>query len=379
MKALVLSVKAGYGHHSTGQAIMGALQKRGFECEMLDTFEYVNTRLANSISDGYLFSTKYLPEAYGKTYGLLDKREEKYDKISFISIFSKIVSHKLKEFFEDCTPDVVIGTHSFACLLMTYLSEKGIIDCPTFGIVTDFTVHPFWESTDIDYYITPDALLNRQMRKKGIPEEKILPYGIPIKEKFSSKMSKENARKNLGISDKTTILVMMGSMGYGNMLDNMKLIDALDGNFQVLCVCGNNKKAKKEIDSYVWEKSVHSYGFVDNIDVMMDAADLIVTKPGGLTTSELLAKGLPAIIVDPIPGQEERNMEFLVNSGAAVMVSETFPIDEAIYELLSCPWRLSLLRESVKKLGKPDATERLAEFIEEKVCATAKNHVGMPA
>lgn len=363
MKALVLSVKAGYGHHSTGQALMSALQKHGFECKMLDTFEYVNTHLANSISDGYLFSTKYLPEAYGKTYGLLDKREEKYDKMSFVSIFSKIVTHKLKDFFDDYTPDVVIGTHSFACLLMTYLTEKKIIDCPTFGIVTDFTVHPFWESTDIDYYITPDALLNRQMHKKGIPQEKILPFGIPIKEKFSSAISKAEARKELGLSDRTTILIMMGSMGYGNMINNMKLIDSIDENFQILCVCGNNQKAKKEIESYSWEKSVHAYGFVDNVDIMMDAADCIVTKPGGLTTSELLAKGLPAIIIDPIPGQEERNMEFLVNCGAAIMVSETFPVDEAIYEILKCPWRLELLTESVKHLGKPDAAEKCAEFI----------------
>lgn len=367
MKALVLSVKAGYGHHSTGQAVIGALEQRGFECVMLDTFEYINARLANSISDGYLFSTKYLPDAYGKTYGLLDRREERYDKMSLVAIFSKIVSYKLKEFFEDYTPDVVVGTHSYACLLMTYLSEKGIINCPTFGIVTDFTVHPFWESTELDYYVTPDALLNRQMGKKGIPEEKILPYGIPIKNKFAKKMPREEARKALGIADKTTILVMMGSMGYGNMVEHMKLIDAIEGKFQILCVCGNNKKAKKEIDSYVWEKSVYSYGFVDNVDVMMDAADCIVTKPGGLTTSELLAKGLPAVIVDPIPGQEDRNMEFLVNNGAAVMVTETFQIDEALYELLKYPWRLELLAESVKHLGKPDSTERLADFIEEKV------------
>ncbi len=364
MKALILSVTAGYGHNSTGQAVIGALEERGFECIMLDTLEYVNEYLANSVADGYLFSAKYLPEAYGKAYGMLDKRDERYDKRSLVAIFSKIVSYKLKEFFDGYTPDVVIGTHSYACFLMTYLKEKGIINCPTFGIVTDFTVHPFWESTDIDYYVTPDALLDRQMGKKGIPKEKILPFGIPIKKKFETKIPKAEARKKLGIADMTTILIMMGSMGYGNMVENLKLIDSIEGNFQILCVCGNNKKAKKEIDKEVWEKSVYSYGFVDNVDVMMDASDCIITKPGGLTTSEFLAKGLPAVIVDPIPGQEERNMQFLVNNGVAVMVSEVFPIDEALYELLKYPWRLKMIEESVHYLGKPDATDRLAEFIE---------------
>ena len=368
MKALVLSVTAGYGHHSTGKALIEVLEDYGFDCLMLDTIEYVNTRLANSIADGYLFSTKYLSEAYGKAYGLLDKREEKYDKRSLVALFSKIVSYKLRDLFIGYTPDVVIGTHSYACLLMTYLKEKGIINCPTFGIVTDFTVHPFWESTELDYYVTPDALLNRQMGKKGIPERNILPFGIPIKKKFASKISKEEARKSLGIGDKMTVLVMTGSMGYGNVLENLKLLDAVDGKFQILCVCGNNKKVKKEIDENVWQKSVYSYGFVDNIDVMMDAADCIITKPGGLTTSEFLAKGLPAIIVDPIPGQEERNMEFLVNNGAAVMVTETFPIDEAFYELLKYPWRLEMLSKSVQYLGKPDSTERLGRFINDLVC-----------
>lgn len=363
MKALILSVTAGNGHNSTGQAVIAAMEERGFECIMLDTLEYVNEHLANSVADGYLFSTKYLSKAYGKAYGTLDKREEKYDKRSLVAIFSKIVSNKLEDFFDGYTPDVVIGTHSYACFLMTYLKEKGIITCPTFGIVTDFTVHPFWESTDIDYYITPDALLDRQMKKKGIPSEKILPFGIPIKKRFETRISKAEARQALGIADKTTVMVMMGSMGYGDMKNNIRLIDSLEENFQILCVCGNNKKAEKEISAGVWEKSVYVYGFVDNVDVMMDASDCIITKPGGLTTSELLAKGLPPIIVDPIPGQEERNMEFLVNNGAAVMVTETFPIDEALYELLKYPWRMDLIKKSVAQLGKPYSTEKTADFI----------------
>ncbi len=373
MKALILSVKAGFGHHSTGQAIIAEMEKRGFECIMLDTFEYVNNRLANSVDDGYLFLTKYMSEVYGKTYDLLDKREEKYDKRSVVSLFSKLVSHKLKTFFKNYTPDVVIGTHSYACLLMTYLKEKGIIKCPTFGIVTDFTVHPFWESTELDYYIIADALLNRQMKKKGICEEKILPYGIPIKEKFFKKIPKKEAREELGIRDKTTILMVMGSMGFGNMLENIKLIDSIEGDFQVLCVCANNQKAKKEIEDGVWEKTIYTYGFVDNLDVMMDASDCIITKPGGLTTSEFLAKGLPAICINPIPGQEERNMEFLVNNGAAIMVTETFPLDEALYELLKYPWRFELLYQSVQHLGKPDAAQRLADFIEQKITINDKD------
>lgn len=372
MKCLIMSVKAGFGHHSTGQAIMDWLRDYGAECTMLDTFEYINPKLSDSISDTYLFSTKYLPEVYGKAYNMFDKHDESYDKRSPIAILSKLVSRKIKDFIDEFNPDVVIGTHSYACLLMTYLKEKGHITCPTFGIVTDFTVHPFWESTQIDYYITPDKLLNNQMNKKGIPTEKILPYGIPIKKAFSTKLSKVDARNELNIENKFTILMMMGSMGFGNMTKQLEKITELNTDFQILCVCGNNQKSYKEISEREWSKNIYPYGFVNNVDILMDASDLIITKPGGLTTSELLAKQLPAIIMNPIPGQEDRNMEFLVNSGAAIMATDTFPVDEALYELMNNPWRLDLLQQSVSHIGKPDSTKNVCDFIIDTINDTKK-------
>ncbi len=363
MKVLIISVKAGFGHHSTGQALIDYFRTKHVECTMLDTFEYINPILGDSISDGYLLSTKYFPDVYGKVYGQFSKREERYDKYSLVSVLSKMVSHKLKDYIRSFEPDVVIGTHSYACMLMTFLKEKGHITCPTYGIVTDFTVHPFWESTDIDYYVTPTPLLQNQMNRKGIPTEKILPLGIPIKAAFAKKLPKAEARSLLGIDDKMTILMMMGSMGFGNLVKQLESIDMLQQDFQVLCVCGNNQKAKRNIDKHIWRKKIVTYGFIHNVDVLMDAADCIITKPGGLTTSEFLAKGLPGILMNPIPGQEDRNMEFLVNSGAAVMVTNTFPIDEALYELLNNPWRMSLLAQSVEHLSHPNSTRDLCEFI----------------
>ncbi len=362
-KALIVSIKAGYGHHSTAKAIIDYLSDKGIHCEMLDTFEYINPILGDSIQDGYLLTTKYLPEAFGKVYSTLDKKETKYNKYSLVSVLSNIVSHRLKEYVTDYNPDIVIGTHSYACMVMTYLREKQCIACPTIGVVTDFTVHPFWESTELDYYVTANEMLNTQMIRKGIPKEKILPWGIPIKSIFANKIPKAEARKQLEIDNKKTILVMMGSMGFGNVADSLKQIDNMDGDFQILCVCGSNEKMKKELDNVQWKKKVHTYGFVDDVHLMMDAADCIVTKPGGLTSSEALAKQLPIILMNPIPGQEDRNMEFLVNNGAAVMVTDTFPLDEAVACLVNNDWRIEMLREGVSHLGKPNSTRQLGDFM----------------
>lgn len=369
MRLLVMSVRAGYGHHSTGKAIIEQFEKNGYECEMLDIFDYINRHLGNSIQDGYLLSTKYLSETYGKVYGRLTKKDEPYDRFSITALLSSLVSKKLESFVTEFAPDVIIGTHSYAGVVMSILSERGVVRCPTVGVVTDFTVHPFWESTFLDYYVIPDMLLSCEMNRKGIQNSKLLPIGIPIRSQFAVKGDKQEARKSLNIEDKTTILVMMGSMGYGNIKKTLIEMDSYDADFQILCVCGSNKKAKADIEEYEWRKKIYAYGFVDNVDVMMDASDFIVSKPGGLTTSETLAKGLPMITMNPLPGQEDRNLNFLVNNGAAIMVNETYTISEALHQLLSCEWRRSLMCESVKHLGKPNAAAELYEFVDRKLSA----------
>lgn len=363
MKVLIVSVKTGYGHHSAAKAIINYLEEYGVTCEMLDTFEYINPTLSDSIDSGYMFCTKYLTEIYGKAYDKLDKQDEKRGKLSPVTILSKIVSNKLGDYIAGYNPDIIICTHSYAAMMMTYLREKGIVKCPLMGIITDFTVHPFWESTELDYYIIPNELMENQMQKKGIMAEKVLSYGIPIRKQFSGKIPKQEAREKLGIEDKMTLLVMMGSMGFGNIIESIESLDNLKEDFQIICVCGKNQKMKKEIEKQKWNKTIIPFGFVENVDVMMDAADIIITKPGGLTSSEFLAKKLPAIIMNPIPGQENRNTEFLVNNGAAIMVTDTFSLEEAIFELLKSPVRWELMEKSVEYLAKPDSTRNICDMV----------------
>ena len=363
MNILLMSVKAGFGHHSTAAAIINYFEKQGHNCYMLDIFEYISESLGNMIQDGYLISTKYLSKTYGKVYDKLSRKDEPYDRLSVTSLVSNRITKKLIGCVTGFAPDIIIGTHSYAGVVMSILRDKGYADCPLIGIVTDFTVHPFWESTELDYYVIPDSLLTYQMNKKGIPKEKLLPFGIPIRQAFASKLDKAEARRRLGIGDKRTLLVMMGSMGYGNIYDSLLEMDAFDADFQMMVVCGSNEKLFGFINDQAWQKAVYGYGFVNNVDLMMDASDVIVTKPGGLTTSEAFAKGLPMIAMNPIPGQEDKNLAFLVNNGAAIAVNSEYTISEALYQLLNEKWRVELMRESVRHIGKPDATARLYDFI----------------
>ncbi len=361
MKILILTISAGQGHHQTAAAMENYFLEAGESCRVLDAYKYISPILSDSVEKSYLLSTQYTPKMYGSIYKAAEHKKPRRG-FSFWSFTNGIMGRKLQSYIEDYNPDVVICTHIFSALAMTYMAPA-FPNAINIGIITDFTVHPFWEDTELDYYVTASHLLTRQCVKKGIPEEKVLPFGIPIHKKFSNSMDKAEARELLGISDKTTFLIMMGSMGYGNVGKLVKRMDTIDFDFQILCVCGRNMRAKRNIDTMKTAHDLYSYGFVDNVDVMMDAADFIVTKPGGLSMSEVLTKGLPAILVNPIPGQEDRNLDFFLNNGLAMHVSSTFPIDEAVFQLLSNKWKAKYAPGASRYFAKVDSAKQLGDFV----------------
>lgn len=361
MKGLIFSITAGQGHNQTARVLSDYFNASGVECSYMDVFEYINPLLSKSVSELYLMSSKNMPKIYGTGYRMCEKRDttsnHRLPKLTTAFLAKKLLNLVKRE-----NPDVIICTHVFAALLVTYLTGHIDIHTHTIGIITDFTIHPYWEDTKLDYYVTASELLTNQGIKKGIPKEKFKPFGIPIDVKFSCRMDKKAARRELGLEDKDTILVMSGSMGFGNVLDEIKALDRLEMDYQIITICGNNKKLKQQTDNLKMNKSIYNYGYVNNVDVFMDAADCIVTKPGGLTTSEALAKGLPMIMNNPVPGQEDRNVEFLLNAGAAMKISKTFPIDEAIYNLFLNKERRAALDNSIKSLQKPNSTPDLVNF-----------------
>ncbi len=363
MKVLIFTVTTGQGHNQVANVLCDALSEKDIESVSIDAFEYITPVLKDTINRGYLVSTKRLPKVYGKGYRLVEKRDTESHDSMFAKFLNGILARKLVKFVEDYKPDVIVCTHVFAAIMVSYVANKLDAGIRTVGIVTDFTMHPYWEEAPMDYYVLASELLCNQAKKKGISEDEIVPTGIPINPRFAKKTDKQEARKILGLEDKTTILVMSGSMGYGKIGSMIKKLDEADFDFQILSVCGYNERLKKRIDKMEFKHKIFNYGYSDQVHMFMDAADCIVTKPGGLTTSEALAKGLPMIMANPIPGQEDRNVEFLLNNGAAFKISSTFPIDEALFQMFSNEVRLRNMSEMVKSLGKPQATKDFVDFV----------------
>lgn len=363
MKILIMSVTAGGGHNSAANAMKTYLEERGVECRVIDTFNYISPPLAKTISEGYLFVTKDMKYGYSAGYRIAEKRK-KTDGKSITRFANRIISSKIKKYIDGFDPDAVIYTHVFAGVILDILKTKGSLAAKTLGILTDFVFHPYWEECrHLDCVVTANEMLGYQAKKKGFSPDQIIPSGIPIDPKFALSRTKEEARSELGLDiKKKTVLLMAGSMGYGNMGRVVERLDSIDADFQLIVVCGNNKKVRRDVDALTTKKRVLNFGFVSNVDLLMDASDCIISKPGGLTTSEALAKRLPMIIVNPIPGQEARNTEFLLNNGAALVPSHTFSLEEALWSLLSSPEKMRVMKENIELLRKPNATADACEL-----------------
>ena len=366
LKILFLSIPTGGGHHQAARALERYFEGReDVECRMLDMAENVNSALAEAVSKGYILTTSVTPKLFGTIYDLLDARENPSTEASrTIRVLMSAFQKKLRASIAAFRPDVIVSTHPFCTITLNRAAKRHPISAQMISIVTDFTVHPFWEQARSDYYVTASELLSYQAMKKWGTNEQVLPLGIPIDPKFSRKIPKEEARKQLGVDDKFTVLIMMGSMGYGTSTpDVLRTLDRMDEDFQILVICGSNKRMKSRLGRMKFTKEVKTFGFVNIVDVFMDACDCIITKPGGLSTSEALAKRVPILMLDPIPGQEDRNKEFMLNNGIALYISDTFGVDEAVYQLIHYPFKSQQMMENMAHFAKPNAARDLGEFI----------------
>ena len=368
VRVLVLTITAGEGHNHTAAAIKEGIESRGVECRLVDVYKLLSETLYKAFSEGYLFATKYLKRLYGDFYYLAENRGKDANQSSPMRKANSSFAKMLSKYVSTYDPDVIIYTHVFAGVLLDEIKVKYGLRATTMGIVTDFRLHPYWEENlHLDYVVCADKRLMYNAMQKGFKKSQLLPFGIPIHPKFLKEIPKDEARKELGLENKRTVLVMGGSMGFGDITENVQILDALDVDFQIMVVCGSNKKLCDELSKMEFSKTVKVFGYVNNVELLMSASDCIVTKPGGLTTSESLAKRIPLIIVNPIPGQEDRNVEFLLNNGAAIATSKHLKLDEAIWICFSDEKRLESLREAISQIRHPDALDKICDFAIERV------------
>ena len=381
-KVLIMSASTGGGHNRAAKAMKDEIEKKCIDgenitCEIIDSLKMVNTTMDKIISSGYEKSAKYTPKAWGGMYKLSDvniiaKHEFKRN------LFNTIMSSKIKKLIRKHKPDVIIGTHPFPMISLSSLKEKypennnysSLHIPPLISVLTDYTAHLTYIQDNIDYYIAGDEYVREVLIEEGIEPEKIKPYGIPVEKSFLEHRDRNIVLEELGLSpDKFTVLVMGGSFGAGNIKDTLKELLYLDRDFQVLVITGRNESLKEKLeralnsDKYPLDKKIAILGFTKNMNDILSAVDIIISKPGGLTTTECLLKELPMIIPYYIPGQEEENLDFLSNCGAALRTSKKFTISVLLKVLIDNPSRIEALKQNIRTIKKENTAEDIANLV----------------
>lgn len=365
MKILFLSASTGGGHTKAAEAVMESMGKKhpDFRGLVVDTLKYISPMMDRIITGTYLKTVKNTPQIYGQFYKLSEKEERITD---ITRTFNKLISHKLLGLIDEYAPTVIVCTHTFPVQMLSSLKLKGKITIPVIAIVTDFVNHLFWKLDGVDAFVVAHDYIRNDMVKMGIPESKIFTYGIPVSQKFLYKKDRGQLMKELGLKNKPTMLVMGGSLGFGEMGKVFSSLLACSRDVQIIVVTGYNKKLENRLRilSTRSQKDVSVFGYTDRISDLMDVSDFVITKPGGVTIAEALVKNLPIILMSPIPGQEERNARFLTNTGVAARIFRHEDLDGLFCQILDNPLRIKHMREMGSYLAKPDAGDSIADLIE---------------
>jgi processive 1,2-diacylglycerol beta-glucosyltransferase len=374
VNTLIFSVSIGNGHDQVAHTLRNELirQNNSSRVKIINTISYISPILDKVILDGYLNILKFYPKAWGKLY----EKTNRLDPIIDINdIANRLMTSKLRKTTVSFDPDVIICTHSFPAAIISSLKQKKRIDCPLITIVTDFNIHSSYINENTDYYIIPHEDLTYVMEDLGVSGEKVLPLGIPIKREFAEVHKREELLTTLGFEDKKSILVMGGGLGLGEINNIVKAIDNYMDDVQIIAIAGRNHRLETKLKSLSTKNKLLVFGFVDNIHELMELSDCIITKPGGVSTAEILSREKPLVIFSPLPGQEYENAEFLLNSGASVATSDVKKIPVLIDQIFSSETRMKCFKEMTGLLKKPHSTYNIVHFLEDKYGSRKHNNI----
>jgi processive 1,2-diacylglycerol beta-glucosyltransferase len=368
-KVLVLSVKAGAGHLRAALAVEEAFKKYhpDIEVKHIDALEYTNPAFRSTFSDGYNILAKNLPSIWGLMYESLEHKESDSKIKWLIQSFDQLNSGPLRKMVADYNPDAIVSTHF---LPQEALSRKRVgrkLSARFHVVITDYDIHSMWVRNITDVYYVASDEMRYALDKKKSPDAEVRVTGIPVMSDFTHEYpSIEESRKLLGLNpDRPTVLLASGGFGY-TPLDKIvpQLLNEIP-NAQFLTVAGKNEKMKNSVETACagFEDRVKVYGFVDNFHELMAASDFIITKAGGLTSSESLAMAKPMIIVKPLPGQEERNTSYLLEKGAAMLGHTPSHLVYKASKLIRHPEILQQMQKAASKIAKPDAAKKIVDAV----------------
>lgn len=375
MKILIFYASYGGGHlkaaESINECILNNYKDKNIEVELIDCMKYVNKAIEKMTTAAYREMAKKMPWAWGKIYN--DSQKGPLAHISSRS--NKIMAIKLLRLLREKQPDLIISTHPFGSQMCSYLKRKRKINAKIATILTDFAPHSQWlvGSDYTDYFFVAHDKMKSYLLSQNIEENKIFVTGIPLSNKFLCKYDRNDVLKNFELKDNKFNILFFGGGEFG--LGKTRTVEifeefskfAKSRDFQVIGIAGKNEKMKLAFENIVrennCEENVKVLEFTNKVPELMSISDLVVTKPGGMTTTESLASELPMIIINPIPGQEVENAEFLESKNIAIWIRKDDDVNEVLKNLFEAPTKLKEMKQNTKLLANINSTRDICDVL----------------
>ena len=366
MKVLILSCNTGQGHNAAGRALQEEFTRRGITCRMLDALRFAKPKTSRRASRIYVKTTTSFPDVFGAAYkvaGAVSSSRRKSPVYFANTFYGKALYRFIKKNEYDC----IVMPHLFPAEAMTFIRKHYPLKAACFFVATDYTCIPFTEETVMDRYFISSDELTEEYKDRGIPEDKLIPSGIPVSRRFREKKDRIRTRRGLGIgTDGPVVLIMTGSMGYGNISVMAETIEkGLPEDGRIIILGGNNEKLKQKLrKEYRGNAKIQVLDFTTQADLYMDICDVLVTKPGGLTSTEAAAKGIPMVHSQPIPGCETRNRQFFEKNGLSLSANGILSQVELGRMLMESEGVREQMRMRQREFAQPDASGQILALIE---------------
>ncbi len=362
MKMLVLSCNTGEGHNSCAGAVKQEMERRGGSCDIVNALALISESASTFVCGWHNRFYRYMPRLYGSGYDFSMEHPHLFDEKKIGRLLRPGVK-RLNELLATGNYDMMLCVHVFPAVMAAELRRNGQAALPTGFLATDYTCSPTVEDADPDYFFIPHDDLKREFIQRGVPANKIVSTGIPVRKEFqcaADTLAKSKARTEFGIGQNgKNILLMCGSMGCGPMEELVQsLVKTIGEGNSLSVVCGSNKRL---YESLIQKKAdnLHLFGYTDRVPQLMDAADLMITKPGGISITEAGCKRLPMLLVGAVGGCEERNRAFFTQHGWAQTCKTPEQIAALAAQLIQNPQKLDDMQQKLNGFEK---------YAAEKIC-----------
>lgn len=371
-RILLLSVSAGAGHVRAAEALDAtvaalAADGRAVEAKHLDVMDYVPSSFRRIYADFYLRLITRHPQLWGMLYRITDDTRPDAVTQRMRRTVERLHTRRLRAAIAQFEPDAIICTHFLPAEMLMRQIRKGRITVPVWLQVTDFDLHRMWVIPEMTGYFAASPEIAQRMRAIGLPATRVHTTGIPVMPAFAEPQDRRSLAEDFGLDpDRPAYLVMGGGAGVGALDELADRLLSTGGDFQLVVLAGRNNAMLERLRALASGKHagrLFPQGFTRHVERLMACCDLAITKPGGLTTSECLAMGLPMIVNAPIPGQEERNADYLLEQGAAWKAIDAVALAWRIGELRARPERLAAMAANARAIGRPNAARDVIDTV----------------